>query len=49
VEQAGRGVIQYVILGAGLDSFAQRRPKIASGLRIFEVDRPVPRPGSGSA
>jgi methyltransferase (TIGR00027 family) len=43
VEQAGRGVIQYVILGAGLDSFAQRRPKIASGLRIFEVDRPGPQ------
>jgi len=42
-EQAGRGVIQYVILGAGLDSFAQRRPKIASGLRIFEVDRPGPQ------
>ena len=43
VEQAGRGVIQYVILGAGLDSFAQRRPKIASGLPIFEVDRPGPQ------
>src|SRR5580700_705394 len=26
VEQAGRGVSQYVILGAGLDTFAQRRP-----------------------
>jgi O-methyltransferase involved in polyketide biosynthesis len=30
VEQAGRGVGQYVILGANLDSFAQRRPEIAS-------------------
>ena len=40
VEQAGRGVSQYVILGAGLDTFAQRRPEIASGLRIFEVDQP---------
>jgi len=39
-EQAGRGVSQYVILGAGLDTFAQRRPEIASHLRIFEVDRP---------
>jgi hypothetical protein len=29
-EQAGRGVGQYVILGAGLDTFAQRRPEIAS-------------------
>jgi methyltransferase (TIGR00027 family) len=43
VEQAGRGVGQYVILGAGLDSFAQRRPEIASGLRIFEVDQPGPQ------
>lgn len=40
VEQAGRSVGQYVILGAGLDSFAQRRPEIASRLRVFEVDRP---------
>lgn len=40
VEQAGRGVDQYVILGAGLDTFAQRRPEIASRLRVFEVDQP---------
>jgi methyltransferase (TIGR00027 family) len=40
VEQAGRGVGQYVILGAGLDTFAQRRLEIAPGLRIFEVDQP---------
>src|SRR5207247_2678948 len=37
------GVAQYVILGAGLDTFAQRRPEIASRLRIFEVDRPGPQ------
>jgi methyltransferase (TIGR00027 family) len=43
VEQAGRGVGQYVILGAGLDTFAQRRPEIASRLRIFEVDHPGPQ------
>jgi methyltransferase (TIGR00027 family) len=43
VEQAGRGVSQYVILGAGLDTFAQRRPEIASGLKVFEVDRPGPQ------
>lgn len=43
VEQAGRGVDQYVILGAGLDSFAQRRPEIASRLTVFEVDRPGPQ------
>jgi len=43
VEQAGRGVGQYVILGAGLDTFAQRRPDVASRLRVFEVDRPEPQ------
>jgi len=43
VEQAGRGVDQYVILGAGLDSFAQRRPEIASRLTVFEVDPPGPQ------
>jgi methyltransferase (TIGR00027 family) len=42
-EQAGRGVGQYVILGAGLDTFAQRRPELASRLRLFEVDQPVPQ------
>ncbi len=40
VEQAGRGVSQYVLLGAGLDTFAQRRPEVASRLRVFEVDQP---------
>lgn len=43
VEQAGHGVNQYVILGAGLDTFAQRRPEIASCLRVFEVDQPGPQ------
>ncbi|HWE72616.1 MAG TPA: class I SAM-dependent methyltransferase [Stellaceae bacterium] len=43
VEGAGRGVGQYVILGAGLDTFAQRRPELASRLRIFEVDPPGPQ------
>jgi methyltransferase (TIGR00027 family) len=43
VEQAGNGVKQYVILGAGLDTFAQRRPEVASGLRVFEVDPPGPQ------
>ncbi|MFL9866561.1 class I SAM-dependent methyltransferase [Paraburkholderia fungorum] len=42
-EQAGRGVTQYVILGAGLDTFAQRRPEIASRLTVFEVDPPGPQ------
>jgi methyltransferase (TIGR00027 family) len=39
-EQVGHGVAQYVILGAGLDTFAQRRPQIATRLRVFEVDQP---------
>lgn len=42
-EQLERGVAQYVVLGAGLDTFAQRLPEIASRLRIFEIDRPGPQ------
>ncbi len=42
-EQAGRGARQYVILGAGLDTFAQRRPELAARLRVFEVDQPGPQ------
>jgi methyltransferase (TIGR00027 family) len=43
IEQAARGVTQYVLLGAGLDTFAQRRPDVASKLHVFEVDRPDPQ------
>jgi methyltransferase (TIGR00027 family) len=43
VEQAGGGLGQYVILGAGLDSFARRRPEIASRLKVFEIDQPGPQ------
>jgi methyltransferase (TIGR00027 family) len=43
VEQVDRGLGQYVILGAGLDTFAQRRPEIASRLNVFEVDQPGPQ------
>ncbi len=39
-EQYAHGVRQYVILGAGLDTFAQRAGKDLPGLRIFEVDKP---------
>jgi len=42
-EQVGHGVSQYIILGAGLDTFAQRRPEIASRLKLFEVDQPGPQ------
>jgi methyltransferase (TIGR00027 family) len=36
-----RGIKQYVILGAGLDSFAYRRRDLAEVLRVFEVDHPA--------
>jgi methyltransferase (TIGR00027 family) len=42
-KEAARGVGQYVILGAGLDTFAQRRPELASRLLVFEVDQPGPQ------
>jgi methyltransferase (TIGR00027 family) len=40
IEQVGQGVGQYIILGAGLDSFAQRRAAMAAKLHIFEIDQP---------
>jgi methyltransferase (TIGR00027 family) len=43
IEQVARGVGQYVILGAGLDTFAQRRPELGARLRIFEIDQPGPQ------
>jgi methyltransferase (TIGR00027 family) len=42
-EQMDHGVGQYVILGAGLDTFAQRRPELASRMHVFEIDRPGPQ------
>lgn len=39
VENAAKGVAQYVILGAGLDTFAQRRPDVP--VTVFEIDRPA--------
>lgn len=42
-EQVKQGISQYVILGAGLDTFAVRRPDIASKIHIFEVDQPGPQ------
>ena len=32
---------QYVILGAGLDSFAWRHPEAVGALGVFEVDHPA--------
>lgn len=43
MEEVTRGVGQYVILGAGLDTFAQRRAELASRLVVFEIDRPGPQ------
>jgi methyltransferase (TIGR00027 family) len=39
-DAVGRGVRQYVIIGAGMDSFALRRPDSPQDLEIFEVDHP---------
>ena len=39
-EQAAGGITQLVILGAGLDTMAERRPELGDRLRIFEVDQP---------
>ncbi len=36
-----RGVNQFVILGAGLDTFAYRNPFPESNLKLFEVDHPA--------
>jgi methyltransferase (TIGR00027 family) len=36
-----RGVSQYVILGAGLDTFAYRNPHPQGVLHVFEVDHPT--------
>ncbi len=35
-----RGIGQYVLLGAGLDSFASRSP-LAARVRVFEIDHPA--------
>src|SRR6185295_13713284 len=42
-EHVRRGVAQYVLLGAGLDTFVQRKPELASRLSVFEIDRPGPQ------
>jgi len=43
-----RGVTQYVILGAGFDTFALRQPPWARSLKIFEVDHPGTQQGKRS-
>ncbi|MET7512977.1 class I SAM-dependent methyltransferase [Streptomyces sp. NPDC005480] len=39
-ERIDDGITQYVVLGAGLDTFAQRRPDVAGRVRVFEIDQP---------
>ena len=42
LEQAiQEGVYQYIILGAGLDTFAYRRPDLSGRVQVFELDHPV--------
>ena len=41
--RVGDGVEQYVIFGAGLDTFAQRYAARAPQLRVFEIDQPGPQ------
>lgn len=35
------GLTQYVILGAGLDTFSFRHPELENSLEIFEIDHPA--------
>jgi methyltransferase (TIGR00027 family) len=39
-DRTAGGVTQYVLLGAGLDTYAQRRPPGASRLHVYEIDQP---------
>ena len=38
-EGADHGITRYVLLGAGLDTFAQREPENAARLAVFEIDQ----------
>lgn len=40
-EGVRQGVKQYVILGAGMDTFAFRRPDLLENVQVFEVDHPA--------
>lgn len=42
LEQAvAKGIYQYVIIGAGFDSFCLRRPDFSTSLMIYEIDHPA--------
>jgi methyltransferase (TIGR00027 family) len=36
-----QGIQQYVILGAGMDLFAFRKPELVKRLQVFEIDHPA--------
>ena len=40
-EAVRQGVKQYVILGAGMDTFAFRRKELLAQLQVFEIDHPA--------
>jgi O-methyltransferase involved in polyketide biosynthesis len=48
-EATNRGARQYVLIGAGFDSFALRRPAFSEALEIFEIDHPATQPSRFSA
>jgi methyltransferase (TIGR00027 family) len=39
IEENKNGITQYALLGAGLDSFAQRRTDKAAPIQVFEIDQ----------
>lgn len=40
-QAVSKGISQYVIIGAGFDSFCLRRPAFSAGLQIYEIDFPA--------
>ena len=40
-EAIQQGLKQYIILGAGFDTFAFRRPDLVTQLEVFEIDHPT--------
>lgn len=40
-DAVSKGVRQYVVLGAGLDTFGWRNPYAGQGLQVYEVDHPA--------
>lgn len=40
-EAIQKGIKQYIILGAGMDTFAFRRPDLLKHIEVFEIDHPA--------